>query len=71
MFFDVHINHVLLAKLVDDANYRLAPVSGNVRKRALLRHICRKMYFIPLKHSILPQAVAVYLIDELSWSHAF
>lgn len=71
MFFDVHINHVLLAQLVDDANYRLAPVSGNIRKRGLLRHICRKMYFIPRKGSILPQALAVYLIDELSWSHAF
>lgn len=35
MFFDIHINHVLLAKLVNAANYRVANVSGNISKGAL------------------------------------
>lgn len=34
MFSDIHINQVLLAELVDDANCGLATVSGDVRKRS-------------------------------------
>lgn len=55
MFSDIHINQVLLAALVDDANCGLATVSGDVRKRTFPNKSIKIYIFSNAKDQFYPK----------------